>query len=124
MGETGAAYYEQGNLEKAGMIFAEMINLDPSSAAAHAALGAVLTRIQENDQALELLNRALELNPHELAALVNRGEVWLRRGEHDLALRDLEHAMELDPEKTDPGANRARAMRYGLLRRLGKEVPL
>lgn len=114
MGEIGAMYYEQGNLEKAQTIFEGLVEIDPNSVDAHSALGALFTRLQQDDNALTHLNRVLELDDQQIAAHVNRAEVYLRKQQMEQAVADLKRAIELDPEENDPGANRARAMVLGI----------
>lgn len=114
MGEMGAMFYRQGNLEKARAIFEGLVELDPESAAAHAALGALLTRTERFEQALVHLDRAVELDPEETAPYVNRAEIFIRQGRAEAAVENLKRAVELDPHEKDPAANRARAMALGL----------
>lgn len=114
MGRVGALYYQQGNLEKARTIFDGLVELDPESADAHAALGALLTLNQEDGLAEAHLTKAVELDPSEIAAYVNLGEVYIRQQRIEAALANLKKAIELDPQEKDPGANRARAMVLGI----------
>jgi tetratricopeptide (TPR) repeat protein len=114
MGELGAMYYRQGNLEKARTIFEGLVDLDPESAAARAALGALLTRTEQFAEALEHLDRAVELDPREVAPYVNRAEILIRQGRAEAAVENLKRAVALDPQEKDPAANRARAMALGL----------
>lgn len=79
MGQIGAMYYEQGNLEKARIIFEGLVEIDPESADAHAALGGLLTRTQQYDEALIHLNRAIELNAEQIAPYVNLAEIYIRQ---------------------------------------------
>src|SRR3712207_4108676 len=79
MGEIGGMYYQQGSLHKAQTIFEGMVELDPESAAAHAALGALLTRTERYDDALKHLDRAVELAPEMIAPYVNRAEIFIKR---------------------------------------------
>ncbi len=114
IGEIGAMYYEQGNLEKAETIFEGLVELKPDSGAAHSALGGLLTYKQEDERAITHLSRAIELDDKQISPFVNRGEVYLRQTKFDLAVADLKRAIELDPQEKDPGANRARAMVLGI----------
>ena len=118
MGEVGAMYYRHGNLDKARTVFEGLVELDPSSAAAHAALGALLTRTEEFDGALKHLDRAVELDPEEIAPYVNRAEIFIRRGRAEDAVANLKRAVALDPHEQDPAANRARAMALGIAQAL------
>lgn len=114
MGEMGAMYYRQGNLDKARTIFEGLVELDPANAAAHSALGALLTRTEEYDEALRHLDRAVELDAEEIAPYVNRAEIFVKRGQAGEAVANLKKAIALDPQEKDPAANRARAMALGI----------
>ncbi len=114
MGRVGALLYQQGNLEKARTIFEGLVELDPDSADARSALGAVFTLQQEDDLALEQLKKAVELDPECIAPYVNLAEVSIRQQRIEDALVNLKKAIELDPDELDPGANRARAMVLGI----------
>src|SRR4029450_5605902 len=78
LGREGAKAYEDGDLKRARAIFEDLVEADPNSSDAEAALGALLVRTGENDDALIHLDRAIQLNPQALSAYVNRGEVHLR----------------------------------------------
>lgn len=114
IGEIGAMYYEQGNVEKAETIFEGLVELKPENGAAHSALGALLTLKRDDEKAITHLSRAIELDDKQIAPFVNRGEVYLRQTKFELAVADLKRAIELDPQEKDAGANRARAMVLGI----------
>lgn len=114
MGRVGALHYQQGNLEKAQTIFEGLVELDPDSADARSALGAVFTLQKEDDLAVPHLKRAVELDPNGIAPYVNLAEVFIRQQRIEDAVVNLRKAIELDPEEVDPGANRARAMVLGI----------
>lgn len=114
MGQMGAMYYQQGILDKAQAIFEGLVEIDPSSAAAHSALGALFTRTERFDDALRHLDRAVELDPAQIAPYVNRAEIFIKQGRAKEAVSNLEQAIALDPREKDPAANRARAMALGI----------
>jgi tetratricopeptide (TPR) repeat protein len=114
IGEIGAMFYEQGNLDKAQIIFEGLVEADEESGAAHSALGALFTRIGDEESALKHLNKAIILDDRQIAPFVNRAEVFLRLQDLESAVADLKRAIELDPNEKDPGANRARAMVLGI----------
>ena len=97
MGRVGGMYYRQGDLEKARTVFEGLVAMDPLNSDAHSALGALLTRTMDDDQALVHLNRAIELNDKEISAYVNRAEVHISRREHDQALADYTAALKIEP---------------------------
>lgn len=114
MGNVGAMYYQQGNFEKARTIFEGLVELDPQSADAHSALGALLTLQQQDEAAIGHLEKAVRLKPEQIAPYVNLGEIFIRQQKLEAAVANLKKAIELDPEEQDPGANRARAMVLGI----------
>jgi tetratricopeptide (TPR) repeat protein len=114
MGQMGAMYYQQGVLDKAQAIFEGLVEMDPSSAAAHSALGALFTRVERFEDALRHLDRAIELDPEQIAPYVNRAEIFIKQGRANEAVGNLKQAIALDPREKDPAANRARAMALGI----------
>lgn len=114
MGDMGAMFYSQGQLDKALTIFEGMLELEPENDAVLSALGAVLTQRREDERALICLDKAIEKNRSEIASFVNRAEILLRKSEFERAVEDLTEAINLDPQEKDPGANRARAMVLGI----------
>lgn len=114
MGRIGAMYYQQGNIDKARTIFEGLVELDPQSANAHAALGGLLTLQQDDERAIAHLEKAIGIDPSQIAPYVNLGEIFIRRQEIERAVMNLKKAIDLDPSEKDPGANRARAMVMGI----------
>jgi tetratricopeptide (TPR) repeat protein len=114
MGAMGASFYERGDLERARIIFEGLVEIDPNSGDAHAALGALYTRTNKDDDALTHLNLAIQLDENMIAPYVNRAEVFIRQQKLEAAVEDIKKAVALDPEEKDPAANRARAMALGL----------
>lgn len=114
MGEVGAMYYQQGSYDKARTIFEGLVELDPESAEAHSALGALLTLQQEDELAVEHLEKSVQLDDSQIAPYVNLGEIFIRQEKIEDAVANLKKAIELDPDEKDAGANRARAMVFGI----------
>ena len=114
MGKLGTVYYDHGDLDRARIVFEGMVEADPSSSSAHAALGALYLRTGHDEVAFHHLNRAIELDSTQLSAYVNRAEVELKLKQPERAVADLKQAMALDPTGQDPAANRARMMVLGL----------
>jgi Tfp pilus assembly protein PilF len=114
MGKLGTMYYEQGDLERARIVFEGMVEADPLSSSAHAALGALYLRTGHDEVAIPHLNHAIELDSTQLSAYVNRAEVELKLKQPEKAVADLKRAIELDPTGQNPAANRARMMALGL----------
>ena len=109
-----ALLYEQGKTDAALELCRGLVALHPHRAAGWSALGAVLTRLERHDEAVEALDRALELDPRDTAALVNRAECRIAAGDNAAAAADLDRAIELDPRHDDPAANRARQIAFAM----------
>ena len=109
----GVASYQEGQLDKARKIFEGLVSLNPHNPAYWSALGGVLTRMEEHEDAIPILTVALELAPDDPSALVNRGECLMALGQAESAAKDLERAIELDPTESDPASNRARQLVFG-----------
>lgn len=80
-----------------------------------AILGRVLARKGDLEQALQVLNEALQINPSDGDALTYRGNVRLLRNEPAEALADYEAALRLQP-----GDSAALKGRQSALRALGR----
>jgi len=73
-----------------------IIEIDPDNADALNALGYTLTdRTDRHEEALVLIQRALELKPDEPAFIDSMGWVQYRLGNHDAAIRYLRRALSL-----------------------------
>lgn len=82
-----------------------IIREDPSNAAALNALGYTLTDLTDrHDEALSLVQKALELNPTDAATLDSMGWINYRLGNLDVAEDYLRQAFELD-ENAEIGAH-------------------
>ena len=110
MALIGFRMYEQGRYSEARTIFSGLIQLEPTEAYYHTALGAVYLAEEELEMARQYFDVAIGLNPKEVAPLVNRGEVNLREGKILEAAEDFAKAVQLDPEYKDPLTQRARVL--------------
>jgi tetratricopeptide (TPR) repeat protein len=110
----GSMYLRQGNLEKAGLIFEGLVELDSELFEAQSCLGAFYTQIRNDEKALYHLNKAIEINPSVIAPYVNRAEVNIRKEKLDEVIIDILKAIELDSNIADSDANRARTMLLGI----------
>jgi tetratricopeptide (TPR) repeat protein len=110
MALIGFRMYEQGKYSEAKTIFSGLIQLEPTEAYYHTALGAVYLAEEDLEQARLYFNYAIGINPKEVAPYVNRGEVNLRDGKILEAAEDFAKAVELDPQFKDPLTQRARVL--------------
>ena len=96
----GYVLADSGRLEEALIVFKGLAAIAPDNCFHNCALGVLLLRLNELDQALAHLNKAVELNPSDIHALLHRGELLLRLDEKLAARLDLELVLSLigEPE--------------------------
>lgn len=94
---AAAQAYARAEWDKARRLFAELIEVEPDNALAHANMGAVLERQGEDSAALGHLQRAVALNPRLARVWMSMGLIHMRRDELNLALSCLARSMHEDP---------------------------
>lgn len=93
------ALEQAGNLAGAESQLRQLISEDPENAAAHNALGYMLTVNNERlDKAEALIREALRLRPEDPAILDSMGWVRFKRGDAEAALDYLQRAFEAFPD--------------------------
>ena len=98
------------DLELAEQDLRRIIQIDGDNAMALNALGYTLTDLtSRHNEALRLIERALELEPEDPAVLDSMGWVKFRLGQPEQALGYLEDAFELD-ENPEIGAHLAEVL--------------
>jgi tetratricopeptide (TPR) repeat protein len=96
--ESGRAYLEKGQLDRAISDFDEAIRLDPRDAVSFAARGVAYGMIGQHNRAITDYDEAIRLNPKNANAFYNRGNSYKKTGEHDRAIIDYSEAVRLDPD--------------------------
>src|SRR5690606_24963303 len=92
-------FVERGQIEKAEVDLRAIIASEPDNATALNALGYTLAdNTQRYDEALTLINRALQLRPDDPAILDSLGWVSFRLGNLEEAILRLRQAMKLAPD--------------------------
>jgi Flp pilus assembly protein TadD len=94
--EHGRDLLQQGFIAEAGQDFREAIVLDPTNAAAHAGLAAVLEASSDPENARKEANTALKLQPTAEAYLV-LARLDLRDNNTRAAAANVDHALALQP---------------------------
>jgi tetratricopeptide (TPR) repeat protein len=61
---------------------------------------------EEYDEAIAVLNKALELNPKYAEAYLNRGIAYKHKNQHDQAISDYSRVLEIDPKDARAYCNR------------------
>lgn len=100
--DVAAIYMGLGAFDQASSLYARILALDPSNAAAHLAAGTLCAWRGEASGAEAHADAALVSSPGSAAGLCLRGAARMLRGEILLALEDLDRAAAADA--TDPVA--------------------
>ncbi|MGH7039846.1 MAG: tetratricopeptide repeat protein [Stellaceae bacterium] len=93
----GDAAREAGDFANAVNLYRRAIQLAPRDPVPFVALGGVLLRMGETNEALLAFNSALGRDPKNLAALRGQAEAYLKTGRPELALAPLGKALALQP---------------------------
>ncbi|MAS44625.1 MAG: hypothetical protein CML43_16120 [Rhodobacteraceae bacterium] len=90
--------YREGDYAEAEKITRTFLRFNPGSAQAHEVLGAILGRMDRDEEALAEIELSIRMNPAIASAHVNRAVLLVGNGDLDGAREALEAAVELDPK--------------------------
>jgi len=97
------------DLPSAAYHFKEVTRLDPLRAGAHINLGAVYNRLDQVDEAIQVLRRGIQLDTHRAEGYYNLGLAYRRKKLLDLAIQAYHEATRLNPRMPDAHLNLANA---------------
>ena len=97
--EAGLKCYRQGNLAAAEEHFRQVVSRDSSSIHGLNLLGMICVNTGREDEAVQLITRALEIKPSDAQAHGNLGLAYQRMGNLDSAERHFRESIRLDPNK-------------------------
>jgi len=97
----GYLYWESDKYDEATSAFEEELRIDPGNAQALTYLGDMAMRKDEPDQALALLNKAVQLRSDIRLAYLDIAAIQVDKKNYTEALAALRHAEKLDPEQPD-----------------------
>lgn len=97
----GAAYYNEGKLEKAVENFKKAIEINPGYIEAYNNLGATLGTLNQLDSSIYFIEKALELNPSHAESHRNRGILYLRENKNTEACFHFNKAKQLGSTTVD-----------------------
>jgi Flp pilus assembly protein TadD len=113
-----AAHYTLATLQRArGTLvvaldsFRKVRELEPQNALGWAGEGAVLLRLDRNEEAVTALKQAVALDPSDTVSAGNLGSALRKQGHSDEAIRVYQKALEKAPEDPDLLNNLAVALR-------------
>ena len=103
--------YREGDYAEAEKITRTFLRFNPGSAQAHEVLGAILGRMDRDEEALAEIELSIRMNPAIASAHVNRAVLLVGNGDLDGAREALEAAVELDPKLYGAHARLGRVLR-------------
>lgn len=93
--EKTFSVYQRGNLRFAEELYKQIIRVSPKEIEALQMLGLVLEQNNKNQEAIEILNRAIEIDGKNYKTYNNLG---LISKDHETAIKNFEQAISLNPE--------------------------
>jgi tetratricopeptide (TPR) repeat protein len=99
--------FMMNDLESAAYHFKEVIRLDPTRAGAFVNLGAVYNRMEQFDDAIQILRRSIQVDPKRAEGYYNLGLVYKKMGQGNLALQSYLEATRINPRMVDAQYNLA-----------------
>ena len=103
----GQAFQRLRDFDRAERDYLEAIRRE-SYMESFANLANMYAELERFDEAIDLLNQAVNLKPHLAVLYNNRGSVFLRQGQFDRALQDLNRAITMSPDYATAYYNRGR----------------
>ncbi len=103
--EMAGQLYQRGQYAHAERVCRQIINSRPANADAHNILGVSLQALGGNDQAVDMLKRAIKLNPAAASYYANLGEVLRKAGRVEEAEEALNEAVRIDPDNAQAHNN-------------------
>jgi Tfp pilus assembly protein PilF len=87
--------------------FKEVTRLDPLRAGAYINLGALYNLLDQLDDAIPALRRAIQLDSHRAEGYYNLALVYRRKGQNELAIQAYREALRVNPRMPDAHYNLA-----------------
>ena len=105
------AFHQTGNLADAERLYLQLMTAAPAEAAAPHLLGVVRAQQGRNDEALELIGKALKIRPDAPEMLSNYGNVLKSQGRFDEALGSYDRALAVKPDYVAAITKRGQVLR-------------
>ncbi|MGA2439781.1 MAG: tetratricopeptide repeat protein [Tepidisphaeraceae bacterium] len=109
--ESGVSHHKAGRLAEAETIYRQILSQNPNHAEALHLLGLIAGQYGNDDQAIDLIGRAIRLKPDFANAHNNLGNSLLRRGRLDEAVSSYKRAIKLKPDFFAAHCNLAAALK-------------
>jgi Tfp pilus assembly protein PilF len=99
--EAALIHHRAGRLAEAEAIYRQILAKDPNYTDALHLLGSLAAQLDNNDAAIDLLQRAIRLNPNIAPYHGNLGAVFMKLKRHDEAVASLRRAIQINPNAPD-----------------------
>ncbi|MBC7859932.1 MAG: glycosyltransferase family protein [Burkholderiaceae bacterium] len=96
--QRAIAAHQQGDLQQAGLLYLEILEVEPNNFDALHLLGVYALQSGDAQAACDLIGRAVEVDPNEALAFSNLGVARQRMRRFDDALRAYQSALRINPE--------------------------
>jgi Tfp pilus assembly protein PilF len=96
--QRAIAAHQQGDLQQAGVLYLEILEVEPNHFDALHLLGVYALQSGDPQAACDLIGRAVEVEPNEALAYSNLGVALQRLKRFDDALRSYQNALRIDPQ--------------------------
>jgi len=109
--ESGLSHHQAGRLPDAAAIYRQVLLQNPNHVEALHLLGLIAGQYGNDDQAIDLIGRAIRLKPDLANAHSNLGNSLMRKGRLDEAVASYRRAIELKPDYFAAYCNLAAALK-------------
>ncbi len=96
--KKGAAFYDEGEIEKAIDTFKKILEIDPEEPEANYNLGNAYADMERFDDAIAMYKNAVEYDPEFVDAYLNLGMLYLDMDLIDEAISLCKHAVKTNPD--------------------------
>ena len=111
--QRAVALHQQGQLERARVLYEEILRTQPRNFDALHLLGVIAAVTGDHARAVELIGRAIDIAPGNAVAHNNRALAHEELGRREEALAGYDRAAALDDTYADPHFNRGNLFRHG-----------
>jgi tetratricopeptide (TPR) repeat protein len=112
--EAAAAYYANGEYDKAIIELEKVIELEPDNADAYTNLALSYFKNGDYENAVTTWTEVIKFNPAEAAPYYERGMSYFNLKKYEQAITDLTQAIDLDPTNAD--AYKVRGKSYAFMK--------
>ncbi|MDR0707369.1 MAG: tetratricopeptide repeat protein [Treponema sp.] len=109
--ESGLAYHNKGDYDRAIADYTQAIRIDPKYALAYHNRGVAYEVKKDFDRAMSDYNQVILLDPNYAKAYHGRGVAYRTKGDYDRAIADFTQAIRIDPNFVSAYINRGLAYR-------------